>query len=368
MQKKETYGRLKPDAVRDIASGEGFPTVRRLFRWMRQQSPPLRGSEHDYVRLKKRGAVPWSLLEALVGYMAAKRNRRFGVDSIAERAEPPDQPSKKPGLDPWEWSWARIYEKLTAPLQLPEETFCRDEKDLDLAASLGMQCVGRHHAAHGAKLTDGDAERLGEKMMGRSRNEYGRWLRGLWEVDNRAVLFLVMRIGKGDAIVNERLGVMASVPLRRAVYQRFRNGEIEDSEFTVEDFESPSNYVNVHMAAQSEVDGLRRKARLSLWQLHIFLYQLAMIVPDQVRGSVAPCFVALGGTAENETRMKTHGFEAVGTATPRTSKQLWELKPAEARRKKTKALSLISQYDLVWVMLRRYQALFAEERRVLNLE
>ncbi len=368
MPGRHEFGRLKPDVLAELSS-EGFPKTRAFFCWMRRRPHPVRMSEHQYVRLKAGQAVPWTLLQSLAEYLSDTRKRPYEVSMMAIHSDGAEASESGRTADAWRWGWARLFGAITERFRLVEKAYCHGEADLRLAARMGIEAVGRAQPEAGPNSSPSEALAIGERMMGRSLDEYTSWLKSLWQEDPRTVLFSVAAKARRNG-ETERLGVGVIAPLAQAAYERFRSGAVEDSSLGVDDWNAPAQHLLLQMLAEAKHEEAKEKRRTSIIQVHTFMFQMAMLLEELKRNGNGPTLISIGGTPQNEQRLKSYGFAPVGSVMPLSSRPIYELAPPETVKAGTSLSAVLSgsQYDVMFAVLRLYQAMFAEERRMLEDE
>ena len=113
-------------------------------------------------------------------------------------------------VDPWPLGWRGLLAHVVAPFEPAEEDLCQDVEDVELAASLLVEWIGRHTAAtKGAhRVSEGKARRIGEYCG--CRRTAGGWARIGWRQLKKcpdSILF--------STLDGKRVGANILVPLTK---------------------------------------------------------------------------------------------------------------------------------------------------------
>lgn len=349
----------------------GFPWKRdRLTRdefreWARsQRNPPIHVGVHKWRPMRDGKPVPRAMVEAFSEYISdVLRLGRYPVSAIASPCEPElapegDTPAREPYA--WDMGWASLFAYIARNFTVPEEAYCRDEADIDLAATMVLRCVGEatDKAASGPA-----AIALAERIMRRSRDDYAQFLLMLWKVNENAVLFATQREGRSLL----RVGLTAMAPVTEAFYQRFRKGEAEDSDMTRDDMAPNSKFILHDAGAENrDLDVRRAKASRSMTLARTVLYQLASLWPPLHKGNVNPRLISLGGTPEIEKRLKTYSYRETGAKTRLTGKTILEIAPPTVRTSRSEYPRDLGHYLAMKAIGLLYQAAISGQRQHLE--
>jgi hypothetical protein len=157
--------------------------------------------------------------------------------------------------------------------------------------------------------------------MGRSEDDYARWLRALWEKDRHTVMAPVHRHDNG---MIERLGVSVILPLTGSAFQRLWSGEIGDQEITADDILSPSKYLFVDALGEPP-ETLAGPHERSTAQARCMLYQEAYFSRRQRQ----PILFTIAANPQYKERLEREGFRATGACLHGTEVPIVALCPPE---------------------------------------
>lgn len=324
--------------------------------------PELAFSTHPYVNAKKGEPVDAVVADRLVAFLDACGKGKYRVDEIA--AELPDHDESKW----WTGSWDGIKRRIAERYQIASESYCDPHRESEymLAAKLVLRHVGHELNETGLPLSEHLAQQHGEMKMDRRLRDYGLWHRNLLLADRLATLFTVVE-GKDDGQPNERWGVWTMVPLKQAPYQACRCGRLEDSQFTQDDFQSPSKWLYLHaMTRPVEISG-KNFDRVSEVQVRTMMYMLAMLLPPilSVSGGLSvPNLLSIAPIPENEARLNAFGFRNTGHRAPRSGQALYEMAPPRGFQPTLEGLYKAGQYGAMCVTVLWHQLMLWEERKL----
>jgi hypothetical protein len=311
--------------------------------WARtERNPPIHIGMHKWRPMRDGKPVPKAMVEALSEYISdVLRLGRYPLSVIAvpcgpEPAEEGEQRTREPYA--WDLGWTHLFAALTKNFAAPEEAYCQHEADIDLAATMVLQCVGEQVD----KALSGDAAiALAERVMQRSRDDYARFLLTLWKASEHAVLFATQR--DGSSVL--RIGVTAMAPLTEEFYLRFRRGEAEDSDITRGDLASRSKFILHDASAENrDLDVRRARASRSMTLARTVMYQLACLLPPLHKGNTNPRFISFAGTPEIEKRLRAFSYRDTGAKTRLTGKTVMEIAPPSVRTSKLEYPRDLGQY------------------------
>jgi hypothetical protein len=244
--------------------------------WARnRRNPPIHVGLHKWRPMRDGKPVPRAMVDAFSEYISDVLHLgRYPVSAIASQCDPEQTPdghttAREPYI--WDLGWTNLFAYIAKNFSVPEEAYCQNEADIDVAAKMVLQWVGEQTD----KAVSGrQAIALAEQVMRRTCDEYAEFLLMLWKVNEHAVLFATHH----DSHSLVRAGVTAMAPLTKQFYLRFRQGKAEDSDITTKDVVKTSKFV-LHDAAveDREVDVRRAKASRSMSLGRTVLYQFASL-------------------------------------------------------------------------------------------
>lgn len=360
------YGKLRETFLLEFTPGEVRGTGRDSFyHWVRHaRNPPIEVSEEEWSVFKAGGAVRWEMIEAYSEYISdVLRLGTFPTSRIAEAADssPETIAARRERLDDvWQKGWGSLLGWLRDEVTFSDRVFCRDEAEVVEAATMIVRCAGRL-VAQDDSIADDRAQRIGEELMHRSRDEYAAWLLRFWRLAAHTVLFAVNN--------DERVGASVVIPLTDEAYLRFRNGAVHDGDLTPNDMQHTSSRLLFHALAREPRTSPRGRLQLGLAQVHTGTYQLAHLCEPVWENRRCPRFLSFAANAENESKASNYGFRDIGTKLQRTGFRVLELAPPGAnsltlrdylKAPKT-ALRSACQYTVMLSVLMAYQSIFANE-------
>ena len=276
-------------------------------------------SPHYYRPLRSGEAVPASFMQLFAEFASWKFEKRYLVSEIAEAADGGED-DDVPMTDAL--GWPPLLEYFSRQVSIPDEAYCAGERDVRFAAEAILEAVGETKT-----LSGGLAIRRGERIMGRTLDDYADMLARVQRADQRTVMFGTWH--DGDRVRRVSVGVV--IPLAKSFYENFRGGRAEDSDIRRGDVKVPSPYVHVNGGAQlklPDIPATRARARRSMGDATSVLWQLASLCPVVLKSF--PRFISFGGTERNEERLRSYSFVPTGVSTPRTGKPIFELRPPTA--------------------------------------
>lgn len=348
-QKTTEFGCLTPafrDQVSKAPLGKKWPKRDEFFRKLRGDYN-TQANEGNWVPLRKGTAVPWNLIRGVAGYFSAVWGLPLSEQGIATRCDPPPPSKRKrPRLwDFWKLGWQNVLSTLVDTDSIDESfAFCKTAEDVEAAARIVMECVGRSH--EGRKIADTPLA-AGEIYMKRSLAQYAAWLRQFWIQRAHTVMF--------GHIGGQRVSVSVILPLTEDAYQRVRTGQTADHELTPDDYQSPSRRLFFNALAEVQLEKKPSRKRLTMAQGHCALYQLAMCSPIAVGLKELPTMLSLGATSANTRRAEVFGLCPVGTKLKGFDVPLLEVKAPPRHKIPANAV-----YEGMCATVRVYQAAFSE--------
>lgn len=348
MAKKTGYMRLTESFLGSFNWQYHHVTRQSFGEWARSvRIPPLGVDEHQYRPMKEGRPVPAGFIATFSEYLSASlSNGQYSASEIASLCGPESDLPKRNERMRFAWSlgWRELFAEITRPFAPPTEAYCKDENDIAAVATMVMQCVT---AQIGKPLTGRAAIACAEEYMGRTHDEYIRWLLTLWQANRHTVLFATQRIESST----QRVGTTVIAPVTEAFYQRFRQGNAEDSDCGPGDLSRQSKYLFIEAVAENmELKRNQAKAHRSMAMANTHLYQFAALCPPlNSTGDTDPTMFTFAGTPEGMTRLQTYNYVDVGTKTPLTGKAVMEFG------RPTEGLAL-SRYRIMQALVSMYQA------------
>jgi hypothetical protein len=262
-------------------------------------------------------------MELFSKFLGSENCPKYQLDDIADatcrRTESDsEKPTRTVTTDPLVWKWRHHVLNALSPLILSHHSRCEGKTDFTEAAEMTMKCVA-HHDHTG--LEGNAAIAYAERMMKRSCQEYATWLEMLCDVNNDAVLFAVQKSKAKLA----RVGVSVIVPMTETMYNRFREGLIEDGDIGKDSLLPRSLFLYGNAVAQSVNVNLRsNRISRGIAQVKTLLNQLASLCKPLDNNHDRVSIVAFAGTKTNSHRLKSTDFEELESRTPVTGKRIVE--------------------------------------------
>jgi hypothetical protein len=343
------------------------PLTRDGFReWARgQRQPPIHIGAHRWRPLKDGEPAPRETVEAFSEYISdVLRLGKYPVSAIAVPAQGQPEAAKDSSArlpDVWKVGWLGVFSYIARQFSIADESYCRDEGDIALAARIVLHDVGLREDR---SLDAAAAIARAEHLMHRPLDAYARMLLMLWKFDPHTVLFSV-HSDKGRA--PRRIGVTVSAPLTEAFYGRFRNGEVWDADITETDLARHSCHHHINAVAENrDLDARLAKAQRSMLQLRTHLYQEAALCPPMYKAGTNPRGLAMASSAESRQRLMAFGYRPMGTKTPLTGYDIMEFAPPSLTDRRLEYPSAMSQYWTMKAVLVLYQTNIAAQERLLE--
>jgi hypothetical protein len=360
---KAGYLRLREEF---LARFQWKPLTRDEFReWARtRKDPPIHIGMHKWRPMRDGKPVPRTMVEAFSEYISdVLRLGRYPVSAIAVPSEPeatPEGAARTREPYAWEMGWTSLFAYMAKSFSVPEEAYCRHEADIEQAATMVFQWVGKHtdRAASGPA-----ALALAEQVMHRTRDEYAQLLLRFWKANEHAVLFATQR--EGDSLV--RIGLTAMAPLTEGFYQRFRRGEAEDLDIGPDDLARSSKFI-LHDAGVDnlEINMRSAKGRRSMALARATIYQLAALWPPLHKGNVNPRVISFAGTPESEKRLRKFSYKETGAKTRLTRRTVLEIAPPRLRSSGSEYPGDLGHYLAMKAIGLLYQAAISGQQRQLE--
>jgi hypothetical protein len=300
---RTTYLRLSPHFIARIEGDPmGWP-ARDSFRDFYRENGYRGSIEHCWADLTLGQAVPDKIALGFVEYLRAKR--RGFADLTPESAcisVRPDEPEDHKAVWP---EWRTILHAVIERFEDCPEMYFESAEEVRRAAGVIVRCVGYKIARPGEALDGESCLVRGMAMMGRSADDYARWLCALWERDRHTVMAPVHRPANGPI---ERLGVSVILPLMESAFRRFWSGEIGDQEIAASVLQVPSKYLFIDALGEPP-ETLAGPHERSAAQAQCMLYQQAYFS----RGQRHPILFTIAANPQYKERLKREGFREVGT-------------------------------------------------------
>jgi len=347
------YMQLTPEFLAGF-DWSGSPLTRDGFRrWARvDRIDAININPKKWPLLKAGQPVPLHMMLAFSEYISdVLKLGRYPIGQIAKACRPgpnaPDRVVRHRNL--WRLGWADLFAFITRCRTVSDEAYCQDTRDVFAAARMIFQSVG----AREGKAGDAEAAiAAGERIMRRSLDDYARSLLTLWKANENTVLFAI----KQERNTSIRVGVSVLIPLSKAFYRRFCDGQAEDTDIVPGDLQVPSGHLMIGAAADNrDLDHRRSKADHSVPQFLTLLFQIASLCPLLEEG-VYVDLIGFAGTDESRSRLEAYHFKDLGTKTPVTGKAVLELRQLRQSAHFLKDPKSLAQDLAVRATLQVYQA------------
>ena len=327
----QRFVRLKPEFLASFDWRKAGVRRQEFAEWARRKrEPALRVDERNWSPLKAGDPVPWDMVDALSEYVIDILKLKGGADKyrLIQIAEPSDPPSGRAivtqtGGNAWRMNFLKLFSLKTTAFSVPPGAYCRGEGDLMDAALMIMHAVG-----YGETKSTNKAACLeyAGNLMKRTPAEYARLLLDGWKANEHAVLFAMQRQKDGTMM---RAGVSVVIPISKPFFKRFRMGEAEDIDALPADMCGNSLLLLFNAVSDNpELDHRQGKARRSMDQAGIVLFQFASLCLPLNSWSANPTIITQGGGAESIRRLNSYHFKEVGRHTRLTGKPVMEFAPA----------------------------------------
>lgn len=123
------------------------------------------------------------------------------------------------------------------------------------------------------------------------------------------------------------VGTTGGLPLKEDVYQRFRSGELDPLEVSVDDLRRPSRYLLLLFAAPRPLEFDGPKNNVTTHLNFSLIHQLAILAHFKDEEPAFPLhIITFAPSPISKFRLESSGFKAVGTLLPRSKYPIYERK------------------------------------------
>jgi hypothetical protein len=296
----------------------------KFYEFVRRRGEEL--SEHWWPPMYEGKVVPWKMFELLAAYLK-KRGQDIELSAVAVEVDDPAEPIRQ--IQPWYFRlWFVLWNTLMSVLrQFQEDPDCRckNRGDVELAARMIMEWLGRHNMDDPLTVTKEVAIANGKRVMYRSVDALTEQLYGYWNLQKDTIRFAVFK--------GERIGLLVTLPLRREVWRTFRSGAWFDAAITPDHLRMKSSHLLILFAAERVDDETPKRKHVSAMQTCCG-HQLACLSPP-IAWFIKKRnlhLLSIGGSPESMRALQGVGFIPTGTFLPKAEKPLYEMTPRSVRK------------------------------------